>query len=521
MSTRLARLGLSILSGALLFLSVPGFGLWPLMFVAMVPQLWVARAAATPRRAFLFGWLTGTIANAGGFYWMDGLLERFGHMPVIEAMPIMLLLVAYQGLAFALFSWGVRRTVDRTGRPLVLLAPLVMVTIELLVPQIFPYYLAIAVAFVPRLIQVADLTGPLGVTALLVLFNGAAADLVRDRRAWRGLAVAGALLVADLGYGAARMHQADSRRATAPKVRAGLVQANVGILEKWDPAEFARLLRLHQDASADLARNGAGLVVWPESSYPYALPRDFARDFPIDDARRVRRGFETPLLFGAVTVAERAARRGPDKYPYNTALMMDAAGDITGKFDKVFLMLFGEYIPFYDSIPWFTQIFPEASNFSRGAEPASFPLATGAGNFKLGPLICYEDILPSWARKVGRLRPNAFVNITNDAWFGRTAEPHQHLALAVFRSVEHRLEMVRAVNTGVSAHIDAAGRVLAETESVDPADQPPAPPKTLLVELAMLPGGGLYQAVGDLFGFLCVAALTALWFRGGAGRTGS
>ncbi len=105
---------------------------------------------------------------------------------------------------------------------------------------------------------------------------------------------------------------------------------------------------------------------------------------------------------------------------------------------------------------------------------------------------------------MARLRPNAFVNITNDAWFGRTAEPHQHLALAVFRAVEHRLEMVRAVNTGVSAHIDAAGRVLAETESVDPDDQPPAPPKTLLVDLAMLPGGGLYRTVGDLFGFACL-----------------
>ncbi len=523
--TARVRLGLSVLSGVLLFLAVPGFGLWPLMFVALVPQLWVARGAATPRRAFLHGWLTGTIANAGGFYWMDGLLERFGHMPAVEALPIMLLLVAYQGLELALFSWLVRRAVDRTHRPLALLAPLAMVAIELVVPQIFPYYLAIAVAFVPRLIQVADLTGPLGVTALLLAWNGAAADLIADHRAWRGLAVAAALLVADVGYGSLRLHQADARRAAAPKVRTGLVQANVGILEKWDPAEFARLLRLHQEASADLARGGAQLIVWPESSYPYALPRDLAHDFPPEDARRIRRGFETPLLFGALTAADRSARRGPDKYPYNTALMMNAAGDITGKFDKVFLMLFGEYIPLYDSIPWFTEIFPEASNFSRGAEPASFPLRTPGGEFKLGPLICYEDILPGWTRRVARLNPNAFVNITNDAWFGRTAEPHQHLALAVFRAVEHRLEMVRAVNTGVSAHIDAAGRVLAETESVDPADQPPAAPKTLLVDLAMLPAGGVYRTVGDLFGFACLAGLAFLWFgarfKGAARRTGS
>ena len=193
--------------------------------------------------------------------------------------------------------------------------------------------------------------------------------------------------------------------------------------------------------------------------------------------------------------------------------MMDAGGHATGSYDKVFLMMFGEYVPFYDQIPWFTEIFPEASNFSRGSEPASFPLHTAAGDFKLGPLICYEDILPSFARRVAKLGPNAFVNITNDAWFGRTAEPYQHLALAVFRAVEHRLEMVRAVNTGVSAHIDAAGRVLQATESVDPDEQPAAPPKTLLVDLAMLPGGGLYRPVGDLFGFLCLLSLVVLLAR--------
>ena len=102
------RIGLSLLAGALLFLAVPTYGLWPLMWIAALPQIYVARVAATPKRAFLYGWLTGAVAHTGGFYWMDGLLERFGHMAPIEALPIMALLIAYQGLAFAFFSWGVR-----------------------------------------------------------------------------------------------------------------------------------------------------------------------------------------------------------------------------------------------------------------------------------------------------------------------------------------------------------------------------------------------------------------------------
>ena len=202
---------------------------------------------------------------------------------------------------------------------------------------------------------------------------------------------------------------------------------------------------------------------------------------------------------------------------------MDAAGRATGSYDKVFLMMFGEYVPFYDQIPWFTEIFPEASNFSRGTEPASFPLHSAAGDFKLGPLICYEDILPSFARRVAKLGPNAFVNITNDAWFGRTAEPHQHLALAVFRAVEHRLEMVRAVNTGVSAHIDAAVRILqSDRIGRSPPNNRWRRQRSLLVDLAMLPGGGLYRTVGDLFGFLCLLSLVALlaWRVGGPAATG-
>src|ERR1043165_9760596 len=113
------RVGLSLLSALLLFLSVPTFGLWPLMWIALVPQIAVALDAPTHKRAFLYGWLTGTVANAVAFSWMDGLLERFGHMPFIEALPIMGLLVGYQGLAFGIFSWAVRRLERRTKLPLV------------------------------------------------------------------------------------------------------------------------------------------------------------------------------------------------------------------------------------------------------------------------------------------------------------------------------------------------------------------------------------------------------------------
>src|SRR5262249_10904034 len=154
--------------------------------------------------------------------------------------PIVLLLVGYQGLAFALFSWGVRRLVHRTRLPLTLLAPLTMVVIELGMPQIFPYYLAISQAFVPIVIQIADITGPRGFPARMWTLNGAIFDAWRARAeggrvAGRGLAVAGGLIVVALAYGGLRLHQVTARRAAAPTVRTGVIQANVGIIEKWDP----------------------------------------------------------------------------------------------------------------------------------------------------------------------------------------------------------------------------------------------------------------------------------------------
>jgi apolipoprotein N-acyltransferase len=525
-----SRLALSALSAALMVLSVPTFDLWPLMWIGLLPSLYVTLTATTPRRAFLQGWFTGILANTAAFYWMKGLLERFGHMPDIEAIPIMMLLTTYQGLEFGLWAWGVHRLARR--RPTLAMAwaaPLVMVAIELLVPQIFPFYLAISQAWVPHVIQIADITGPMGVTFMLVMVTGALHDAGRAivaarasasrpsaraawRAAWPRLRVPAALVALALLYGVVRIHQIDARRAVAPKARVGVVQANIGISEKWDPNERGHLLRLHQDLSSQLTREGADLIVWPESSYPYAVNRDMVMDYPLGDPRRIRGAETTPTIFGAVTL-DSEPRVGKRRYPYNTALMLDQSGRLSGKFDKVFLLIFGEYIPFYDSIPWFTRIFPEASNFNRGESPGSFPFHLGGRDYRLGPLICYEDILPGFTRRTAALDPNLLVNITNDAWFGKTFEPYQHLALAVFRSVENRLELIRSVNTGVSAHIDAVGRVRAALPAQDPATDPPPAPMKILVEAALVDRGGLYGTIGDLFAWACTLGLAALFLR--------
>jgi len=488
----------SALGGASIFLAGPDFDFWWLAWLSLLPLL-LAMRGASPRRAAWIGFWAGLACNAGGFYWVVGLLERFGHLPVPIGVALWLLISAYQALVFVAWGWIVARL---SHRPAVLVAPLAMVALELCVPFMFPWYMAVTQAWQPAVIQIAEISGPLGVTFLLSMTSGAAFDTIERARTrsatpWLPASVAAAALAAVIALGVARMGRIDARRAGAPKVRVGLVQANVGIIEKSNPALSASELRIHQELTRELERRGAEFVVWPESAYPYTLRRPVERDLGPLDRRQVMRGIGVPVLFGAVT-REKAG------HAYNSAVLMSPDGTVTGFYDKNYLLLFGEYVPFYDALQ-VERWLPAASNFQRGTTVTTMPL----GKHLFAPLICYEDILPSFSRRLARLGPNFLVNITNDAWFGRTSEPHQHLALSVFRAVETRLDLVRAVNTGVSAFVDAAGRVTQRGPAVDPLTQRHEP-ITMMADVAMLAPATLYAHVGDAFGWGC-ALWTALW----------
>ena len=522
LGTTWGRLLFSILSGTLLFLACADFDIWPLAWIGMVPLLWVLLDGdGQPRtqQPFFYGMVAGMFANGGGFYWIVGLLQRFGHLPWIAAAPLFLLLIAYQALTFGLFAVIVCRLRMHLGVKVTWLAPLVWVACELCVPYVFPWYLSITQAWVPTVIQIADITGPLGVSFLLVLSNGALFDVLhaigrakpgRRLRAFLGTPLlAVGTIVLCLAYGTVRIHQVDEARTRAEKLRVGVVQANVGIHEKFVPGLREQQHALHLSLSQQLSSQGADLILWPESSYPYAMPRPVPGDWPVGDRRKVQSGFQTPIVFGALTVD----RKGSGDYDmFNTAIMLDKEGKAVGTFDKNFLLIFGEYLPFAHELDFLRRAIPEISNFSRGTETTTFPIDVRGKRYSLGPMICYEDIIPAFGRRLfaDKNPPNLMVNITNDAWFGATSEPYEHLALAVFRAVEHRVELVRAVNTGVSAFVDAAGRIYEKGPSVDPQLQPDAKPVTLIADMALLPPGGLFQRIGETFGFLCLCAVMLL-----------
>jgi apolipoprotein N-acyltransferase len=306
------------------------------------------------------------------------------------------------------------------------------------------------------------------------------------------------------------MRQIDAGRAAAPAITLGVVQGNISFDEKGlsRPDLALRQLADLQRVSADLEARGAELLLWTESSYPFRIAREATEDWPENDRRHIRRGFTRPLVLGAVT-SSREDREAP---PYNSALLLGADGRFGGRFDKIFLLVFGEYTPLAETFAFVRRMVPKnAGHFARGEAITTFPLEHEGATYRLGPMICYEDILPSFGRKLGALHPHLLVNLTNDAWYGDTAEPWEHLALSVYRAVELRTDLVRAVNTGVSALIDANGRVVTETYAIDPKITPKGA-DGMLAEARLVEGGHtVYAAVGDLFGWLCVALVAFAW----------
>ena len=509
-------LGLSTLSGCLWFLAVTPFDLSALAWIAAVPMLAAIEGAGSYRRALFLGWWAGVIETAGGFYWLIDVMRRFADFPWIAAALVFLLFCATRAIIFLLFTAAVCAIRPRVRLPMTVLAPIVLVSCELLVPQLFPCGQWISQAWNPLVIQISELTGPLGVTALLMMVNGALYDLALNARTARTPALAaGGLLAAALIFGAVRMRQTDEIVAHAPRLKVGLVQPNFAytIDGEFSRDEALRQLTALQEQSRRLEQQGAQLLVWSEGSYPVAVPRDFSADFSSDSLAMIRRGFSVPTMIGAEMYD--AAREDA----FNSAVLLDRNGKVAGRYDKVRLLAFGEYVPGIETFPWLRKLLPAgAGRFTAGAGPGVITLQSPDGSdWRLGPLICYEDILQGFVRGVGQLHPNLLVNLTSDSWFGADTEPWEHLALAVFASVELRVSMVRAVNSGVSALIDPNGRVMAKTYADDPYRHPRSADGFIVRAPRMAGGHTVYVAVGNLFAYLCLAAsvllLGAAWRR--------
>ncbi len=456
-------------------------------------------------RAAWLGWLAGFGCNVVAFYWIVGLLREFAHFPLVAALPVAALLWAAQGLTVALattFAHAARRG----GAPLWVALPLGLLAAFGGSPTLFPWNPSAGLVEWPAMAQVAELGGaPILDAVLLFAGAGLGETLRRTERRALPAAVALAAFAVPLAFGAVRLPQLAEARGAAPTLRVGVVQPNVGIHEKHDRTLAPTHLRQLRAMTQELEREGAEVVLWPETAYPYPMGRGMGWE-PMGAYRMRQPGSRVPLLAGTIT-------RGGECERWNSVVAVQPEGRIAGVADKVVLLSFGETVPLWHVLPPLRHFF-RCPGLTPGEEPAVLPSA----GTHVGVLNCYEDVLADATRAVALRDPRWLANFTNDAWFGDTAEPHLHQLIARLRAIETRRELVRAVNTGVSSHIGADGVPLVETPTFTEA--------RFIAEVRLLEGTTFFTRVGDWVTPLVLGALAGLlvlaWMRrrGGAATCG-
>jgi apolipoprotein N-acyltransferase len=319
--------------------------------------------------------------------------------------------------------------------------------------------------------------------------------MTHGRRRVTASAVAIVLLASASLWGAARLRDSRLTREGEP-VRVALIQGNVPQTEKWDPARAAAIFERYLRLTREAAGNGAQFIVWPESATPFY----FDEDPP--SAQRVRQlvsDIRTPLLFGT----DEIERESPPKY-FNSAFMLDETGTTAAVYRKVFLVPFGEYVPFGTLLSFVGPLVEAVSSFSPGQHVTMLPV----NGHMASTAICYEVVYPHLIRD-GVLRgAELLTTITNDAWYGESSAPWQHFDLATMRAIEQGRYLARAANTGISGIVDPYGRVTLRTALFETA----AP----IGEVRFIQELTVYATIGDLAAQLAVLLTligvgTALW----------
>ena len=456
----------AIISGILLCAGFPPFYLSFLTWMALVPLL-LAIAGRSVKHGFFLALFCGVVFYVGTFLWI---LELTKFTPLHHVT-----LLVYTGSYFGLFGLTFSLISRRWGIAAALLAaPFLWVSLEYVRSNFF--FLALPCALLahsqyqhPSIIQFASITGAYGISFLVVMVNSAltlAILALLSRVGWyrppasqvlsrSGMIAtvfpAAALATLALLYGQTTL----SRPIVGKKVTISVVQGNIEQAKKWDRKYAKFIMQTYAGLTKEVAEDQPELIIWPET----ATPRSICRDPRLyAEVRRIARESGTYLLLGS-SQQQKFGEKGSRKLKYlNSAfLILPAAGMAKNqRYDKIRLLPFGEYLPLKGTIPWSHINVPDIGGYVPGKEFTVFELPS----FRFGTTICWESIFPDLFRQFVKGGAQFMVNITNEAWFGRTAAPYQFLSMTVFRAVENRLYVVRCANTGVSCLIDPYGRIL-------------------------------------------------------------
>ncbi|MEN8133932.1 MAG: apolipoprotein N-acyltransferase [Thermodesulfobacteriota bacterium] len=457
------QISAALLSGCLLFAASPGFaGLAPVAWLALVPLLTaISKRTTSPRQAALFGLISGFAYYPLLLYWITIVLGRYGNLPLWLSIPALLLLSLYMSLylaGFAALSCHLQKR-----HSLIWIAPTVWVALDFLRGWLFtgfPWFdLAYTQFQTPLLIQIADITGHHGVSFMIVMINTLIFHAFRNyhkQHASKSVSdfsfrTAILLVLIILSYSLIKFNLVEKQLAASENLGVAVIQGNISQEQKWLPKFQRQTLGKYLELSSQIIeQEKPALIVWPETALPFYLKESgLLKD--ITSLTASRPGLT--ILTGAPH-REKSGAGSTTKY-FNSAFFIDGDGLRSERYDKQHLVPFGEYVPLKSILPFLAPLVETVADFTPGTTMQPVPCQ----NARVGVLICFESIFPTLARQQTKAGSELLVNLTNDAWYGRSGAPWQHLSMAVFRAVENRRSLARAANTGVSGFIDPLGRM--------------------------------------------------------------
>lgn len=494
------------LSAILLTASFPDVELWWLAWIALVP-LMSALKNLSVRQAFLVGFFSGVVHYLTLMYWLVHTLTTYGNLPFYLSFPVFFLLAAYLALYHAVFgaafSW-----ISTKPSGFMALLPGAWVSLEYIRSFFlsgFPWeFLGYSQYQNLILIQIADITGVYGLSFLIVAVNTALFMLRnqgQEKHSSSGNQLRFAiscttilLVIHVLAYGQWRMDYIDSKAAASDSSKIAVVQGNIDQTIKWNPEFQIATIEKYLSLSMSAKTLGPELIVWPETSAPFYFMSN------VIATRMVIKGVMetgTDVLIGSPSITRIDENR--TDY-FNSAFLIGADGNVKGKYDKAHLVPFGEYVPFQKWLPFIGKLVEGVGDFVPGKKG----LTLAWDKHRIGIQICYEMIFPGLSREMVLNNAALLINMTNDAWYGRTSAPYQHFSMAVFRAVENRRSVVRSANTGISGFIDPNGRIMASTPLFEDA--------VLAGGLPILAVESFYTRYGDVFSMACLGITVIAFF---------
>jgi apolipoprotein N-acyltransferase len=490
----------AVLSGIFLICSFPKFGVGLLAWVAFIPLFLALHTTDQPFKAAIWGFLAGIVFHIGLLYWISQVIVMYGYLPLYIGISAMVLLSFYLSLYFALFSAALVFLRNK-GFSEIVTAPLLWTCLEFVKSHLFTGFpwenLAYSQYKYLSIIQFSDVTGIYGLSFIIIFINVLLFDLIAHRNNGKKIlseAALGCIILALLlGYGTFSLNRVNAELKRAEALEVSLIQGNIDQNIKWNPQYQEESIEIYKNLSLTKAPVGRGLIVWPETAMPFFFQDEFNLSSTV---RTIPRLSSDWLLFGSPSYLDEGTRT----FYMNSAFLLSPDGKVAGKYDKVHLVPYGEYVPLRNFFPFINKLVAGIGDFRKGG--GNIPIKFG--NHSLGILICYEGIFPELSREYKRNGANLLVNITNDAWFGLTSAPYQHLSMTVFRAVENRTFFLRSANTGISAIISPSGKIIRNTGLFERS--------VLRGNVKFLDRKTIYALYGDIFVYICLILLGVIFF---------